>query len=96
MLIQNNLFNNYMIITKISIKKVVQKDGLIAFVSIILDDCLYLGNIAVFTKLNKDGYRLIFPEKKIGDKRLSIFHPLTSKFYFLLEERINKEIKNDN
>lgn len=84
-----------MTITKISIKKVEQKDGLVGFVNVIIDDCLYLGNIAVFLRLNKEGYRLVFPEKKIGDKKISIFHPLTSKFYFLLEEKINKEIKHD-
>lgn len=81
-----------MIITKVNIRKVEEKDGLFGFVSIVLDDCLYIGNIAIFSKLNKKEYRLIFPEKKVGVKKISILHPLTKEFYFLLEERINKEI----
>lgn len=83
-------------ITKINIRKVDEKDGLFGFVSIVINDCLYLGNIAIFSKLNKTGYRLIFPEKKVGTKKISIFHPLTQDFYFLLEERINKEIKDES
>ena len=84
-----------MIVTKINIKRIEEKDGLFGFVNITLDDCLYLGNIAIFSRLNKEGYRLVFPEKKVGLNKISIFHPLDSKFYFYLEEAINKEITDD-
>jgi DNA-binding cell septation regulator SpoVG len=82
-------------VTKLNIRRVTEKDGLVGFVNIVLDDCLYLGNIAIFSRLNKEGYRLVFPEKKTGDKKISIFHPLTADFYFLLEQAINKEITQD-
>ena len=80
-------------ITKVLIRKVVPKDGLVGFASFVLNDSLYLGNIAIFSRLNKDTYRLVFPEKKIKDKAISLFHPVTSAFYFLLEEAVNKELK---
>ena len=82
-------------VTKINIKRIIEKDGLVGFATIVIDDCLYLGNIAIFSRLNKEGYRLVFPEKKIGERKVSIFHPLTSQFYFLLEESINKQIKDE-
>lgn len=82
-------------ITKVQIHRIIPKDGLIGFASFILDDCLYLGNIGIFTKLNKDEYRLIFPEKKIKDKKITMFHPLTKDFYSELEKIVNKEI-HDN
>ena len=78
-------------ITKVTLKKVVPKEGLVGFASFVLDDCLYIGNIAVFSRLNKDTLRLVFPEKKVGDNVFSLFHPLTSKFYFELENKINQE-----
>jgi DNA-binding cell septation regulator SpoVG len=84
-----------MIITKIKIRKVTPKDGLVGFASFVLDDSLYLGNIAVFSRLNKDTFRLVFPEKKVKDKAVSLFHPVTSVFYFQLEEAINNEFKKE-
>ena len=76
-------------ITKIKIRKIIPKEGLVGFVSFVLDDSLYLGNIAVFSRLNKDTKRLVFPEKKINDKAISLFHTVTSEFYFLLEKEVN-------
>jgi len=79
-------------ITKFNIKKIEEKEGLVGFVNIVLDDCLFLGNIAIFSRLNKEGYRLVFPEKKVGENKIQIFYPLTNEFYFFLEDRINKEL----
>jgi len=83
-------------ITKVTIRKVVPKEGLVGFVSFVLDDCLYLGNIAIFSRLNQTTYRLVFPEKKVKDKVISLFHPVNSDFYFKLEEIINKEFNKQN
>lgn len=83
-------------ITKIDIKKVVPKDGLVAFVSLVLDDCLFLGNIAIFSRLNQPTFRLIFPEKKVNNKVIPLFHPLTSEFYFELEQAVNEELTKLN
>jgi len=80
-------------ITKIKIRKVLPKEGLVGFVSFVLDNCLYLGNVAIFSRLNKDTYRLVFPEKKINDKAISLFHPVTNDFYFKLEKIVNEEFE---
>ena len=79
-------------ITKIQIKKIIPDKGLSGFVSCVIDDWLYLGNIAVFTRLNQEGkIRLVFPEKKVKDKKISLFYPLSSKEYFILEDAIKQE-----
>jgi len=78
-------------ITKIKVRKIIPKDGLVGFVSLVIDDSLYLGNIAVFSRLNQSTYSLVFPEKKINDKAISLFHPVTSSFYFELEKEVNEE-----
>ena len=81
-------------ITKIKIKKLIPNKGHIGFVSCVIDDWLYIGNIAIFSRLNHpDNIRLVFPEKKIGDKKISIFYPLTTQAYFELEKTILESFK---
>jgi DNA-binding cell septation regulator SpoVG len=62
-------------ITEVEIVPVKPDAGLIAFVTCVVDDALYLGSIAVFTKLS-GGYRLVFPTKKIGERNFHYHHPI--------------------
>jgi len=79
-------------ITRIEIRKVAPEKGLAGFASCIIDDWLYIGNIAIFTRLNQEGkIRLVFPEKKIKNKKIRLFHPLSSKEYFILEDAIKQQ-----
>jgi len=82
-------------ITKVKIKKLIPNKGHIGFVSCVIDNWLYLGNIAIFTRLhNEENIRLVFPEKKVGDKKISIFYPLTSDSYHELERIVQENLKN--
>jgi DNA-binding cell septation regulator SpoVG len=83
-------------ITNVKVRKIIPQNGLVGFANVVLDDCLFLGDIAIFTKLNKSGFRLIFPEKKIAGKKIPIFNPITKDFYFFLEEEINKQFNELN
>ena len=82
-------------ISKIKIKKVIPSKGLVGFASCVIDNSLYLGNIAVFTRLNKEGMRLVFPVKEAGQNKIVVFKPLTTELYFQLEQAIAEEYKND-
>jgi len=83
-----------MTISKIKIKRIAPQDGHIGFVSCILDGCLFLNNIAIFTRLHhQDKIRLVFPEKKVGEKKIPIFHPVDSSFYYILEKEILNKLK---
>jgi DNA-binding cell septation regulator SpoVG len=75
-------------ISKISIRRLVPVKGHIGFCSFVVDDWLYLGNIAIFKRLDNSGIRLVFPDKKINDKKFKMFHPLTSEAYKYLEKTI--------
>ena len=84
-------------INKIKVRKVVPDRGLVGFASCIIDDSLYLGNIAVFTRLgDSERMRLVFPIKDIDGKKISIFHPLTADLYFLLEQAIADKYKEND
>lgn len=70
-------------------------NGHIGFCSVVIDEWLYLGNIAIFTRLNKEpNIRLVFPEKKINDKKMQLFYPLNSDKYFELEKAIFDKLKD--
>ena len=84
-------------ISKIKIKRVSPDKGLVAFASCVIDDSLYLGNIAVFTRLGEtDRMRLVFPVKETGKNKLSVFHPLTAELYYLLEQAITDKYKEND
>ncbi len=76
-------------ISSIKIRKITPSEGHIGFVSFIVDEWLFLNNIAIFTRLqNKEQIRLVFPEKKVGEKTINLFHPLDANSYFELEGMI--------
>ena len=84
-------------ISKIKIKKVIPNKGLVGFASCVIDNSLYLGNIAVFTRLDEaEKMRLVFPVKEAGQNKISVFRPLTAELYYLLEQAITKKYKEND
>ena len=82
-------------VTRVKIKMIQGEKGLCAFASVVLNDCLYLGNIAIFSRLNQAGkYRLVFPEKRSGENRIQMFHPLNNNLYFEMEKAITEKINS--
>lgn len=79
-------------ITNIKIRQIVPEKGHIGFVSCVIDNWLFLNNIALFTRLeDPTKIRLVFPEKKVGETKINIFYPLTSEAYFELEKAIQNQ-----
>lgn len=74
-------------ISEIQIIPVKPQDGLVAFVSFVLDESIYLGSIAILTR-PEGGYRLAYPTKKIGLKNLNIYHPINKDFANLIEKEV--------
>lgn len=82
-------------ITRVNIKKVVPKNGLVGFVSLVIDDWLQIGNIAIFTRLNnEEQIRLVFPQKRINNKDVMFVYPLDSAHYFELEKAVLDEFNS--
>ena len=74
-------------ISEVQIIPVKPQDGLIAFVSFVLDESVYLGSIAVLTR-PEGGYRLVYPTKKVGTKNINIFHPINKEFAQSIEKEV--------
>ena len=80
-------------ISEIQIIPVKPKDGLIGFASFVLDEKYYVGSVAIFTRLGKSGYRLVYPSKKLGDKNINLFHPINPRAGEIIEEEVSKRIE---
>jgi len=51
-------------ISEINIVPTKPKDGLLGFASFVIDHDLYIGNVAIFSRLDRSGIRLVYPKKK--------------------------------
>ena len=75
--------------SEVNITPVKPHSGLVAIASVVIDDCLYLNSIAVYTKL--DGtYRLLYPQKQVGNRNIDLFHPINHKTSKEIEDAIFK------
>ena len=77
-------------ISEIQIIPIKPKNGLVAFVSFILDSRLYLGSIAIITR-PRGGYRLVYPTKRVGITNINIFHPIDKQFSQEIEKVVLKK-----
>lgn len=80
-------------ITEVNILAVKPQDGLIAFANIVISNSLYLGSIAVYTR--PDGtYRLLYPAKKVGDRLIDTFHPISREMSKRVEDAVFKKCED--
>ena len=85
-------------ITEIQILPIKPQNGIVAFTSFLLDDCLYLSSIAIMTR-PQGGYRLVYPTKKVGNRDINIFHPINKNFAQIIEKAVIEkfeEVMNPN
>lgn len=86
-------------ITEVRVVPIKPRDGLIAFASVVVDESLYLGSIAVYTRPN-GSYRLLYPAKKVGVRSLDIFHPInrsaSRRLEQLIFEKCDEIFENDS
>jgi len=75
-------------ISEIQIVPIKPNNGLVAFASLVLDDCLFLGSIGIYTKLNGQGYRITYPTKKVGIKDMNIYHPINKDIGLAIEQAV--------
>lgn len=81
-------------IKKVEIIPVKPSNGLIGFAHLLFEEGLYLGSIGILKKLDGSGFRLTYPSRKIGERELTIFHPITKecsqKFENVIFEQANR------
>lgn len=80
-------------LSEIQIIPIKPQNGLVAFASFVLDASLYLGSIGIMTR-PQGGYRLVYPTKKVAERSLNIFYPISKEFAQLIENEIVKQFED--
>jgi DNA-binding cell septation regulator SpoVG len=76
-------------IDEVEIYPVRPRGGLVAFASCVINGSLYLGNMAIHTRADGRGYRLVFPDKTLPNgKLIQCVHPVTREAGELLLQAI--------
>jgi len=82
-------------ISEIQIIPVKPKDGLIAFASYVINNAIYVGNIAIYTSPSSpEKFRLVYPEKVLPNgKKIHCVHPINREVGELISKEITKKLK---
>ena len=82
-------------ISEVQIFPVKPKDGLVAFASCVINNSLYIGNIAIYTSTSKlEGFRLVYPSKILpNSKEINCVHPINKNAGDLISTAIIEKFK---
>jgi DNA-binding cell septation regulator SpoVG len=70
---------NELVVTEVQIIPVKPRNGLVAFVSFIINGQFYIGNAAIYTSpSSQEGFRLVYPIKTLPTgKELNCVYPIS-------------------
>ena len=71
------------------------KDGFLGFVSFVINEALYIGNVAIYQSANRqEGYRLVFPDKKsLRGEVYKIVFPINKESYQAVVSAVEKKLR---
>ena len=85
-------FMNTIRISEIELIPIKPTGGLIGFASFVIDGRFYIGSVAIYTRLDGSGYRLVYPTKKVGSKNVNVFHPINKEASKTIDEAVMNKI----
>jgi DNA-binding cell septation regulator SpoVG len=81
-------------ITEVEIYPIKPKDGLVGFASCIFDGKLSLNSIAIHTRADGTGYRLVYPAKVLPNgKVINAYFPINREVARVIEKAIIAELE---
>jgi len=83
-------------ITEIQIVPIQPQNGLIAFASFVINEALYIGNVAIYTSPTRpSGFRLVYPSKKLTNgTNIKSVRPITPHANDTIEKLVIGEYKS--
>jgi len=71
------------------------KDGFLGFVSFVLNDAIFIGNVAIYQSVNRqEGFRLVFPDKKsLRGEVYKIVFPINKESYQAVVNAVEKKLR---
>ena len=78
-------------LTEIEIVPVRPNKGLVAFASFILNDSFFIGDVAIYTRIDQPGYRLVYPVRYlVTGLRVHCFKPIHKPVADDIENQVNR------
>ena len=83
------------VISEIQITLIKPQGSLVAFASCVVNDALYIGDIAIHSSLtNTEGFRLVYPDKTLpSGKKLNCVYPINKESGAIISGAIIGEYK---
>ena len=83
------------LVTEINIFPIKPRYGLLGFASCLFEGKLSLNSIAIYTRLDGSGYRLVYPAKILANgKQINSFYPIDKNTGDLIEQAIINKFEN--
>ncbi len=79
-----------LVIKEINISPIKNKSGLVSFASVVINEQLFIGNLALYTCLSSpDGFRIVWPTKTLSNgTQLPIVYPINRITGFAIQKQI--------
>ncbi len=78
-------------LSEIQIIPVKPHNGLVGFCSFVLSESFYISDVAIYSRLNQEGYRLVYPIKVLSNGlKINCFYPINKQIGRLIEEEVIK------
>lgn len=82
-------------LTEIQIVPVRPNKGLVAFVSFILNDSFFVGDIAIYSRIDQPRYRLVYPTRVLfNGLRINAFKPIHKPVADEIEDQVISYFEN--
>lgn len=76
-------------LSEIQIMPVKPCNGLLAFATFVLNESFFIGDIAIYSRLNSEGYRLVYPIKVLHNGlKVNCFHPINKQVAQTIEMQV--------
>ena len=74
-------------ISEVQVTPIKARDGLLALVSLVFNNSIYLDSIGIYTR-PQGGYRLTYPTRDNTGRRFNLFHPISREVADQIEEAV--------
>ena len=82
-------------ISEIQIVPTKPRNGLVGFVSFVLNNQFYISDIAIYTKIEGNGFRLVYPAKTLfNGLKINCFKPITKAAGEAIEQAVMAHFEN--
>lgn len=75
-------------VSEVNITPVKTSGSLVAFASCVINGSLYIGSIGLHSLLDGTGFRIVYPTKKVGQRQMNVYHPITKEAGQAIEKAI--------